>query len=160
MDLDSERAEGRSSGGVDGGEGEPEVVLETPMLRVGALLVKARALRARLSVHARVANLLTLEIGPDVDLCDAELRLNEAEAQGRLCVRLQRVYRIIERSLETIERHPQILQFIANRQPMTGASVKAIAELIGSALAPLLSKPRLVWVRAWEIARGLGRRNR
>lgn len=91
-------------------QGEPDVFLHVPTLRVGEIDLKVSELRAHVALHAAVADLVTLDAGTDVSVGKVELQLKDVEAQAVLKVRLQEVYKIVERSLATIDRNPQVIE--------------------------------------------------
>lgn len=94
----------------DDGRGEPDVLLDVPSLRVREIDLKVAELRAHVALHARVADLVSLDAGTDVSIGKVELQLKEVEARAILKVRLREVYKIIERTLATIDRNPKILE--------------------------------------------------
>lgn len=95
----------------DGGSrGEPDVLLDVPSLRVREIDLKVAELRAHVALHARVADLVSLDAGTDVSIGKVELQLKEVEARAILKVRLREVYKIIERTLATVDRNPKILE--------------------------------------------------
>jgi hypothetical protein len=102
----------------DGGEHpatvqEPDVLLDVPVLKVGAINLEVRGLRAHVAVLAELANLVNLSVGADVRLDEVKLEINDVEAQALLKVRLENVRAILEKALDTIAENPEILRILA-----------------------------------------------
>jgi hypothetical protein len=90
--------------------GDPDVLLDVPLLKVDEIHVEVDDLQARVSLQAEVLDLLKLNVGADVLLGKVELDIKGVEAQALLKVRLDRVAAIVGRVLTTIDRNPQILE--------------------------------------------------
>jgi hypothetical protein len=95
--------------------GDPDVLLDVPLLKVDEIHVEVDDLRARVSLQAEVLDLLKLNVGADVVLGKVELDIKGVEAQALLKVRLDQVAAIVGRVLTTIDRNPQILEELAAR---------------------------------------------
>lgn len=102
---------------------EPDVLLDAPMVKVEEFSLEVGDLRARASLSARVGNLVTLDVGAEAVLGNPKLTMKGVEAQAQLKVRLQKVYAILERTLSTIDRNPEILGTV----PQVGQAVGGIA---------------------------------
>jgi hypothetical protein len=87
----------------------PDVLLDVPNLKVDEIHLEVDNLQARVSLLARVLNLLTLQVGADVSLGKVVLDIKGVEAQAVLKVRLDNVAAIIDRVMTTIDNNPQIL---------------------------------------------------
>ncbi|SCG79825.1 hypothetical protein GA0070609_6084 [Micromonospora echinaurantiaca] len=96
-----------------GRQGEPDVLLDVPDLRVESIRLAVDDLRADLSLKARLANLVQLDAGVRVDLHGVELDITDVHAEAVLKVRLEELRRILDRALTTIERNPQIIETLA-----------------------------------------------
>ncbi|HET6232732.1 MAG TPA: hypothetical protein VFE05_21840 [Longimicrobiaceae bacterium] len=107
--------------------GEPDVYLNVPNLKVREINLEVTNLRARLSLEARLANLLSLNAGADVGIERVTLRISGVEAQAMLVVRLDNVARIIDRTLTTIDRNPQILERLLQSVDNTVGTVGGVA---------------------------------
>jgi hypothetical protein len=106
---------------------EPDVQLNVPVLKVEEINLEVDDLRARVSLHAAVANLVTLDVGADVLVGRVKLGIKGVEAQAVLKVRLEQVYAILERTLTTIDSNPQILEKLL--QPV-GDTVEALGRTV------------------------------
>ena len=122
----------------DGGEQlavgqEPDVLLDVPVLKVGAINLEVRGLRAHVAVLAELANLVNLSVGVDARLDEVKLTIEDVEAQALLKVRLENVRAILEKALETIAENPQILESLSRTvdrtaEPVGGAAQEAVGE--------------------------------
>ena len=121
----------------DGGEQlaagqEPDVLLDVPVLNVGAINLEVRGLRAHVAVLAELANLVNLSVGVDARLDEVKLTIEDVEAQALLKVRLEHVRAILEKALETIAENPQILESLARTVDRTAEQVGGAAgEAVG-----------------------------
>jgi pyruvate/2-oxoglutarate dehydrogenase complex dihydrolipoamide acyltransferase (E2) component len=110
---------------------EPDVLLDVPNLEVEKITLEVDNLRAHISVLAELANLLNLSVGADVQLGRVKLEIVGVRAQALLKVRLENVRAILEKALETLGEHPEILQNLA--QTLTAL----LREALGDASAAL-----------------------
>ena len=92
---------------------KPDVVLDVPELEVDKINLQVRDLRAHVSILAELANLLNISVGVDARLEEVELEIEGVEAEVHLIARLQNVRAILEKALETIGEHPEILRILA-----------------------------------------------
>lgn len=92
---------------------EPDVVLDVENLEVEKITLEVDDLRAHISVLAELANLLNLSVGADVQLGRVKLEIVGVRAQALLRVRLENVRAILEKALETLGEHPEILENLA-----------------------------------------------
>ncbi|HEU5024725.1 MAG TPA: hypothetical protein VFV01_07355, partial [Spirillospora sp.] len=88
---------------------DPDVLLDVPVVKVDEVELEVEELRADVSLHAAVLDVLSLGVGADVDLGRVSLTLRGVEAQAVLKVRLDNVARIIDRVLETVDANPGLL---------------------------------------------------
>ncbi|HEU4451601.1 MAG TPA: hypothetical protein VFR81_01035, partial [Longimicrobium sp.] len=107
--------------------GEPDVFLNVPNLRVEEINLEVNNLKARLSLDARLANLLSLNAGADVSIERVNLRIRGVQAQAMLIVRLDNVAAIIDRTLATIDRNPEILTRLLQSVDNTVNTVGGVA---------------------------------
>ena len=89
--------------------GDPDVVLDVPVLNIDELDLEVEDLAAHVSVRAELADLVKVNVGVDVYLNNVKLEIKGVEAQALLTVRLDRVLSTIDRALDTIDNNPQIL---------------------------------------------------
>ncbi len=105
-------------------EQDPDVFLDVPQLKVEEIDLEVEDLRARVSLQAEVLDLVKLNVGADVMLGKVKLNIQGVEAQARLNVRLDNVRDILTGVLKTIDRNPEILEYV-------GRSVESAASSIG-----------------------------
>ena len=91
-------------------QGDPDVLLDVPQLRVDEISLEVQDLKARVSLQASVLDLLNLRVGVDAELGRVELTIKGVEAQVLLKVHLDNVARILDRVLTTIDNNPQIVE--------------------------------------------------
>jgi hypothetical protein len=107
--------------------GDPDVLLDVPNLSVDEITLKVKNLRARVSLDARLANLLQLTAGADVGIDEVDLTIKGVKAEVLLKVYLDNVAAIIDRTLTTIDRNPQILERLLQSVDNTVGTVGGVA---------------------------------
>lgn len=107
--------------------GEPDVLLDVPNLSVEEITLEVENLRAKVSLDARLANLLQLTAGADVGIDKVKLTIKGVKAEVLLKVRLDNVAAIIDRTLTTIDRNPQILERLLTSVDNTVGTVGSVA---------------------------------
>ena len=91
---------------------EPDVLLDVSQLEVESITLEVDDLRAHVSVLAELANLVSLSVGADVQLGQVKLEITGVKAKALLEVRLEHVRAILEKALDTIAEHPEILEIL------------------------------------------------
>jgi hypothetical protein len=129
---------------------EPDVLLDVPVLKVDEIDLEVDDLRAQLSLHAAVLDLLKLHVGADVTLGRVALKIKGVEAQALLKVRLDNVAAIINRVLTTIDRNPQVLEHVTRG---LGTAVEQVGRGAGEAVGDV---GRGAGEAAEQIGRGAG----
>ena len=112
-------------------EEEPDVLLDVSELEVERISLEVEGLRAHVSVLAELASLLSLSVGVDARLDRVKLEIEGVEAQVLLKVRLEHVRAILEKALDTIGEHPEILRIL------TRSLSELVRESLGETLATL-----------------------
>jgi hypothetical protein len=92
---------------------EPDVLLDVTELEVDRINLEVEDLRAHVSILVELANLLHLSVGVDARLERVKLEIEGVEAKVLLKVRLEHVRAILEKALDTIAEHPEILRILA-----------------------------------------------
>ena len=110
---------------------EPDVLLDVNELEVDKLTLEVDDLRAHVSLMAELANLLRLSVGVDATLARVKLDIEGVEANVVLKVRLEHVRAILEKALDTIAQHPEILETLSE------TTSEAVRESLGEAQATL-----------------------
>src|ERR687897_2522170 len=98
---------------------EPDVLLNVSELEVDRINLEVEDLRAHVSVLAELANLVNLSVGVDARLDRVKLEIEGVEAEVLLKVRLKHIRAILEKALDTIAEHPEILRILS--QPLSEA---------------------------------------
>jgi hypothetical protein len=106
---------------------EPDVLLDVPNLSVEEITIEVENLEAHLALEARLANLLFLKAGADVSIDNVKITIKGVEAQALLKVRLDNVKAIIDRTLTTIDRNPEILERLLTTVDNTVDTVGGVA---------------------------------
>ena len=118
--------------------GDPDVLLDVPNLSVEEITLEVENLRAKVSLDARLANLLHLSAGADAGIDKVKLTIKGVRAELLLKVRLDNVAAIIDRTLTTIDRNPQILerllQSVDNTVGTVGGVVSQTVGTVGQTL--------------------------
>jgi hypothetical protein len=88
---------------------DADVVLDIPNLSVDEITIDVERLEAHVNLDARLANLLQLRAGVDVETGRIGLAIRGVCAEAHLVVRLNNVAAIIDRTLTTLDRNPGVL---------------------------------------------------
>lgn len=122
----------------NGADGEPDVLVDVPQLEVEEIDLEVTDLRARVSLSAEMLNLLRLNVGVDAELGHVRLDVKGVQARALLKVRLEQVTDIVNRVLETIDSHPEIIRDLnRNVGPPAGQLGRATGQLGQQALPRL-----------------------
>jgi hypothetical protein len=100
-----------SSGKPMGGEptGEPDVHLDVPRLHVGEIGIDVDRLEAHVALRAQLANILSLVAGAHVGVDRVRIEIKDVDAEAMLKVRLDNTYRILDRTLTTLDENPELV---------------------------------------------------
>jgi exonuclease VII small subunit len=110
---------------------EPDVLLDVSELEVDRINLEVEDLRAHVSILVELANLLRLSVGVDARLDRVKLEIEGVEAKVLLKVRLKHIRAILEKALDTIGEHPEILRILAR------SLSRVVRESLGETLAAL-----------------------
>jgi hypothetical protein len=89
---------------------DPDVLLDVPVVKVDRIHLKVEELDAHVSLNAKVLDLVTLDVGIDAHLGKLEIEIEGVEAQALVKVRLDHVAAIVDRTLTTIDRNPELVK--------------------------------------------------
>ena len=110
----------------------PDVLLDAPVVSIKDLDFELDDLRAKVSLFAKVLDLVELSVGIDAYLGKVKLAIESVEVQALVKVRLDNVTAILDRVLTTIDRNPQIVQELASGVGSAVEDVgKGTGELVG-----------------------------
>jgi len=107
---------------------EQDVLLDVSELEVDKITLEVAGLRAHVSVLAQLASLVNLQVGVDARLNRVKLVIEGVRAKVLLKVWLDEVRAILEKALDTLGEHPEILESL----------VQAINELLQGRLGDAL----------------------
>jgi hypothetical protein len=110
---------------------EPDVVLDVPELEVDRITLEVRDLRPHVSILVELANLLNLSVGVEARLDQVKLEIEGVKAEVTLKVRLKHIRAILEKALDTIGEHPEILRILSR------SLSRVVRESVGETLATL-----------------------
>jgi len=108
-----------------------DVLLDVQELEVARIGLKVRGLKAHVSVVAELAKLVSLQVGVDARLDEVELEIEGVRAKVLLKVRLDNVRAILEKALDTVAEHPEILR------ALTRALDELLTGTLGNALGAI-----------------------
>jgi hypothetical protein len=109
---------------------EPDVLLDVSELEVDRITLEVVDLRAHVSVLAELANLVSLSVGVDARLDRVKLEIEGVEAKVLLKVRLKHIRAILEKALDTIAEHPEILRILS--RSLSGLVRESLGEARGT----------------------------
>jgi hypothetical protein len=89
---------------------EQDVLLDVSELEVEKITLEVAGLRAHVSVLAQLASLVNLQVGVDARLNRVKLVIEGVRAKVLLKVWLDEVRAILEKALDTLGEHPEILE--------------------------------------------------
>jgi hypothetical protein len=112
----------------------PDVLLDAPVVSIKGLDFELDDLRAKVSLFAKVLELVELSAGIDAYLGKVKLTIESVDVQALLKVRLDNVTAILDRVLTTIDRNPQIVQELASG---VGSAVEGVGEGANEAVSDI-----------------------
>jgi pyruvate/2-oxoglutarate dehydrogenase complex dihydrolipoamide acyltransferase (E2) component len=99
---------------------DPDVLLDIPVVKVDRIHLKVEELEAHVALNAKVLDLVTLDVGVDVHLGKLEIEIEGVEAQALVKVRLDHVAAIVDRTLTTIDRNPELVKSLSRAIEQVG----------------------------------------
>src|SRR5829696_748148 len=110
---------------------EPDVLLDVSELEVDKISLEVEDLRAHVSILVELANLLNLSVVAEALINKVKLEIEGVEADVVLKVRLKHIRAILEKALDTIGEHPEILRILSR------SISRVVRESLGETLATL-----------------------
>jgi hypothetical protein len=117
---------------------EYDVVLDIPNLCVQNIRLKVDTVTAKVSLDARISNLVRLSAGADVFIGDVDLTIRGVRAQALLLVDLDNVYHIVDNTLTFVDNHPEIIRQLGSTLENTGGAVGGVVGGVVSGVTGLL----------------------
>ncbi|CAF1590618.1 unnamed protein product, partial [Didymodactylos carnosus] len=117
----------------------PDVWLDVPNLSVDEIKLNVQNLNAHLSLTAKVAGLVSIDAGVDVNIDKVELTITGVKAELQLAVRLGNLVKIVERTLDALDKNPQLLTGVLNAATSTLNQVPSLVSGVTSAVPGALN---------------------
>lgn len=92
-----------------GGNRDPDVMLSVPNLGIDHIGLIVRNVHAHVDLHAKVLDLLELQIGADVGIEEVNLQIDNVRVQAMLKVKLEKVREIVGDVVGLLDKNPEIL---------------------------------------------------
>jgi len=89
---------------------DPDVLLSIPNLGIDHIGLNVKNIRAHVDLHAKVLDLVEINVGADVSIDEVDLQINNVRVQAMLKVKLDKVAEIVSRVVELLDNHPEILE--------------------------------------------------
>ncbi len=106
--------------------GPPDLTLDVPSLGVEELNLDVENLRARISLHAELADMVKLSVGVEADVDKVKLEAKGVEAQVLLKAGLDNVRVILSQALDALDNNPQILEDLLRTSEKTAGGERAL----------------------------------
>ncbi|GAB3656008.1 hypothetical protein [Ramlibacter alkalitolerans] len=110
-----------------GGADQPDVLLDIPNLSVDEIKLDVQNLQAHVSLDARVASLVKISAGVDASIDKVNLDIKGVKASVLLIVRLENVREIITKTLDTLDKNPQLVERLLQTVDNTVGTVGGVA---------------------------------
>ena len=107
--------------GIDDPRGDPDVLLDVPVIKIDSIHLQVEELDAHVALKAKVLDLVRLNVGVDLYLGKLRIDVKGVEAQALLKVRLDHVAAIVDRVLTTLDRNPEIVKSLGRTVEYVGA---------------------------------------
>jgi pyruvate/2-oxoglutarate dehydrogenase complex dihydrolipoamide acyltransferase (E2) component len=121
----------RNQGGPPASD-DPDLTLDVPSLNVEELNLDVENLRARVSLHAELADMVKLSVGVEADVDKVKLEAKGVEAQLLLKAGLDNVRAILAQALDALDNNPGILEDLLQTSGETsGGSGRALEGAAG-----------------------------
>lgn len=113
----------------DGG-GDPDVLVDVPVVKVDSIHLEVEDLDAQVSLKTEVLELLDIDVGANVHLGKLRVDIKGVEAQALLKVRLDHVTAIVDRVMTTLDRNPELVESLGRALEQVG---QGAADTLGGA---------------------------
>jgi pyruvate/2-oxoglutarate dehydrogenase complex dihydrolipoamide acyltransferase (E2) component len=112
--------------------GEPDVLLDIPVLNVEEVALQVEDLQLRVSFKAELADLVKINIGVETEVEGVELQVKGIEAQAQQRGRLDNVRAILSDVLQAIEHSPQFFRDWSGTDQSTDSSRQTAPDTLGA----------------------------
>ena len=111
---------------------DPDLTLDVPSLGIEELNLDVENLRARVSLHAELADMVKLSVGVEADVDKVKLEAKGVDAQLLLKAGLDNVRAILARALDALDNNPRILEdLLQTSRETSGGSGRALEGTAG-----------------------------
>jgi YD repeat-containing protein len=110
-----------------------DVVLSVPRLCVERITLDVENLDVRLALNARVANLVSVQAGANVSIQQVNVGIRGVRAEALLLVDLDNVAAVIDRTLQFVDNHPEIVTQLTGT---VNDAVNTVGGVANTALQP------------------------
>ncbi|KAI8949207.1 hypothetical protein F4801DRAFT_553810 [Xylaria longipes] len=121
-----------SSGSDATGTSPPDVYLRVPELHVGRIELDVDNLSADLNLAAQIASLVEINAGVQIAVTKVNITIADVDAELELIVRLGNLVEIVNRTLESLNLNPLLINLINEATDLVDAVVGAVDGLLGS----------------------------
>jgi pyruvate/2-oxoglutarate dehydrogenase complex dihydrolipoamide acyltransferase (E2) component len=112
---------------------DPDLTLDIPSLEVEELNLDVENLRARISLHAELADMVKLNVGLEADVDKVKLEAKGVKAQLLLKAGLDNVRAVLSQALDALDNNPEILEdLIRDSAETAGGSERALEGAAGT----------------------------
>jgi hypothetical protein len=112
---------------------QPDVLVDIPHLSVDDILLDVQNVYVQVALDARVGNLVQLNAGAQASITRVRLQISGVDAEARLIVRLDKVAHIIDRTMTTLDKNPQIVTRLLES---VDTAVGTVGNVANTALQP------------------------
>jgi pyruvate/2-oxoglutarate dehydrogenase complex dihydrolipoamide acyltransferase (E2) component len=112
---------------------DPDLILDVPSLEVEELNLDVENLRARVSLHAELADMVKLSVGVEADVDKVKLEAKGVEAQLLLKAGLDNARAILTQALDALDNNPGMLEdlFRTSGETSGGTGQRALEDAAG-----------------------------
>ncbi|KAI0165899.1 hypothetical protein GGR57DRAFT_449204 [Xylariaceae sp. FL1272] len=110
----------------------PDVLLQVPELHVGRIELDVDNLSAELNLAAQIASLVEINAGVQVGVTKVNITIADVDAELELIIRLGNLVDIVNRTLETLNLNPLLINVIDDVVDLVDTVVGAVDGLLGS----------------------------
>lgn len=116
------------------GSNPPDVYLNIPELHVGRIELDVDDLQAELNLNAQIAGLVEINAGVQVGITKVNITIADVDAQLELIIRLGNLVDIVNRTLESLNLNPLLINVLNEVTNLVDTVVGAVDGLLGSIL--------------------------
>ncbi|KAI1384841.1 uncharacterized protein F4822DRAFT_374654 [Hypoxylon trugodes] len=123
---------GTTTGAPSYGSNPPDVNLKVPELHVGRIELDVDNLNAEINLAAQIANLVEINAGVQVGVTKVNITIADVDANLDLVIRLGNLVDIVNRTLESLNLNPLLINVLNEVTDLVDVVVGAVDGLLGS----------------------------